>query len=100
MPPGRAARIASRPRFKSVPRLLDSATVHDGWRATPVRIVGSRSNAGGKPAVVLFFYEAAWEGRAAKALADSEERFRRLLDAAPGAIALGTRERFVYANPA
>jgi two-component system NtrC family sensor kinase len=80
--------------------LLDAATVGDGDRAIPVRIIGSRSNAGGRAAVVLFFYEAVWEGRAARALADSEERFRRLLDAAPGAIALGTRERFIYANPA
>ncbi|HEX3597089.1 MAG TPA: ATP-binding protein [Polyangiaceae bacterium] len=109
-----------------VPRLIPSELGLDGaatsalaqWLAAPLempfasdacvaagaarafRIVGSRSRAGGRAAAVLFLYDAAPETHAERALAESEARFRRLLDAAPGAIGLGTRERFLYANPA
>jgi PAS domain S-box-containing protein len=82
------------------PLLLDSALVETETHQTSVRIVGSHSVVSGREAAVLFFYDAVSEGRAERALAESETRFRRLLDAAPGAIALGTRERFIYANPA
>jgi PAS domain S-box-containing protein len=84
----------------TAPLLVDAAVVNAGARSTPVRIVGSRSAVLGRAGVVLFFYDAAWEGHAQRALEEAEARFRRLLDAAPGAIALGTRERFIYANPA
>ncbi|HEX4334437.1 MAG TPA: ATP-binding protein [Polyangiaceae bacterium] len=64
------------------------------------RLAGSRTSVEGRAAVVLFFHEPPEDEPAERALAESEARFRRLLDAAPGAIGLGTRERFIYANPA
>ncbi len=72
------------------------ATKEDGL----LQIVASRSVVAGRRAVVFFFYDSVVRLRAERALAESEARFRRLLDAAPDAIALGTKTRFVYANPA
>ena len=80
--------------------LMVEGAVGGGSRATDVRLVASRSTLAGRPAVVFFLYESPRETLAERALAESEARFRRLLDAAPGAIGLGTRERFMYANPA
>ncbi|HVU03186.1 MAG TPA: ATP-binding protein [Polyangiaceae bacterium] len=63
-----------------------------------LRVVGSRVSVDGTPALVFFFYDAGPAG-AERALAESEARFRRLLDLAPDPIALGTADRFIYANP-
>jgi PAS domain S-box-containing protein len=65
-----------------------------------VHVVASRSRIAGRSAAVFFLYDSSPRSGAERALAESEARFRRLLDAAPGAIGLGTRERFIYANPA
>ena len=43
----------------------------------------------GRAAVVLFFYDSVVRVRAEQALAESQTRFRRLLDAVPDAVALG-----------
>jgi PAS domain S-box-containing protein len=71
-----------------------------GSQRAEIRIVASRSFAEGRSALVLFLYDSSRQTAAERALAESEARFRRLLDAAPDAIGLGTRERFIYANPA
>jgi PAS domain S-box-containing protein len=96
-----AGQLAAWLAGSSEPRLLLDASLAGGPSpGKPVRVVGSRSGASGRTAVVLFLDDRTREGRAERALAESEARFRRLLDAAPGAIGLGTRERFIYANPA
>jgi PAS domain S-box-containing protein len=84
----------------SASALTLDGVVGAGSPPTGVRVVASRSSSEGRSAVVLFFYDAPRETVAERALAESEARFRRLLDAAPDAIGLGTRERFIYANPA
>ncbi|HVW25228.1 MAG TPA: ATP-binding protein [Polyangiaceae bacterium] len=75
-------------------------TLGAGPRAAEVRLVASRTAVEARAAVVFFLYETPRATAAERALAESEARFRRLLDAAPDAIGLGTRERFIYANPA
>jgi PAS domain S-box-containing protein len=48
---------------------------------------------------VDFFFDAGEQGRASRELESAEQRFRRLLDAAPDAIIVATKERVVYVNP-
>lgn len=79
--------------------MLHAVTVCPGSSTEAVRIVGSQVSVRGRRSAVLFFYEDAVP-RAERALAESEMRFRQLLDAAPDAVVLGTRARFDYANPA
>jgi PAS domain S-box-containing protein len=55
---------------------------------------------GGRSADVLFLFDLAERRRAEARLADSVASFRRILDAAPDAVAVGTRRRLLYANPA
>jgi two-component system cell cycle sensor histidine kinase/response regulator CckA len=85
---------------RAAPLVLDDVRCHGPGAEGLLRVVASRTNVGGRAAAVLFFYDASANLRAEHALAESEARFRRLLDAAPDAIALGTRARFLYANPA
>lgn len=51
-------------------------------------------------AEVIFLFDVSERKRAEARLRASTARFRDLLDAAPDAIALGTRERLLYVNPA
>jgi PAS domain S-box-containing protein len=81
----------------STPLLLDAVVARVTNRV--LRVVASRVEEDGRAAVVLFFYDAA-ESKAERALAESEARFRRVLDLAPDSIGISTATRFVYANPA
>jgi PAS domain S-box-containing protein len=65
-----------------------------------LRVVASKVVKGGRRAAVFFLYDAFARTLAERALAESEARFRRLLDAAPDGIVLSSRDRFIYANPA
>lgn len=65
-----------------------------------LRVVASKVRRDGRLAAVLFLYDVFTRTLAERAFAESEARFRRLLDAAPDGIALGTRTKFIYANPA
>ena len=59
-----------------------------------------RREVDGVPSEVVFFHDATERRRTEQAHEATQERFRRLLDAAPDAVAIGTRDRFMYANPA
>jgi PAS domain S-box-containing protein len=83
----------------SAPLAVD-AVVAGGSRDAPSRIVASRTVIDGRATAVFFFYDSLVRRHAERALARSEARFRTLLDITPEAIALGTRSRFLYANPA
>jgi PAS domain S-box-containing protein len=82
------------------PLTLDSVRLGAGDRQATLRVVASRVMVQGQGSVVLFLYNAVDARTAQRALAESEAQFRRLLDSAPDPIALGTKERFFYANPA
>lgn len=82
------------------PLVLEGAVLGTDAEGSVVRLVASRANVRGRTAAVLFLYDVLARKRAERALEESETRFRRLLDAAPDSIAVGTRARFVYANPA
>jgi PAS domain S-box-containing protein len=79
---------------------LDGVSMGGDSSGSRLRLVASRVAFGGRPAAVLFFYDSVVRRRAERALAESDARFRRLLDTSPDAVALGTRARFHYANPA
>ncbi|HEX4475446.1 MAG TPA: ATP-binding protein [Polyangiaceae bacterium] len=82
------------------PLVLDAVEFADAAAPSTLRVIASRTKIDGRTAAVLFLYDASGRHEAERALAESEARFRRLLDAAPDAIALGTERRIVYANPA
>jgi PAS domain S-box-containing protein len=79
---------------------LDSVGRRGATDAGVLRVVASKVKKDGRRAAVLFLYDVFARSVAERALAESEARFRRLLDAAPDGIVLSTLSRFIYANPA
>lgn len=79
---------------------LDSVGRRGAADAGMLRIVASKVLENGRRSAVLFLYDVFARTLAERALAESEARFRRLLDAAPDGIVLSTVRRVIYANPA
>jgi two-component system, NtrC family, sensor kinase len=79
---------------------LDNANRRGATDPGMLRIVASKVERGGRRAAVFFLYDVFTRALAERALAESEARFRRLLDAAPDGIVLSSLRRLIYANPA
>jgi PAS domain S-box-containing protein len=79
---------------------LDNVGRRGATDAGLLRVVASKVLKDGRRSAVLFLYDVFARTLVERALAESEARFRRLLDAAPDGIVLSTIRRFIYANPA
>jgi len=71
----------------------------DGQRV-PIRWIRVVTRVGGQAYTVHILTRAERRSRAEQALLDSEQRFRRLIDAAPDAMLILTTDRITYANQA
>ena len=87
-------------RSENVARVLETEVIHKNGTAIPVRLTASDTTLDGQPATVNFFFDTAERRRAEQALRQSEQRFRRLVEAAPDAVMVVNMGGIVYANPA
>jgi PAS domain S-box-containing protein len=81
------------------PRLLDVKLVRKDRSLLPASVAISHAVIDDHPARVSFFFDTADRHRAEQALAVSEVRFRQLIEAAPDAVLIVTRNQAVYVNP-
>jgi PAS domain S-box-containing protein len=79
---------------------LDNVGRQGATDAGMLRVVASKVVKDGHRSAVLFLYDVFARTLVERALAESEARFRRVIDAAPDAIILSTVDGFIYANPA
>lgn len=79
---------------------LDNVGRRGATDAGMLRVVASKVLKDGQRSAVFFLYDIFARTLAERALAESEARFKRLLDAAPDGIILSTVGGFIYANPA
>lgn len=82
------------------PSLLETAVQRQEGERIPVEIAFSVVPLAGEPAVVMFLRDIRERKRNEIALRRSEQRFRKLSEAAPDAIGVSRYGRFVYVNPA
>lgn len=82
------------------PHVLETELIRKDGSRIPVRMTESEAELDGAPARVSFFFDTLERRLAAEELRDAESRFRALIEAAPDAVAVGTRDGVVYTNPA
>ncbi len=80
--------------------VIETELVRKDGSHIPVRMAESDALLDGAPAKVSFFFDTMERRLAAEELRDSESRFRALIEAAPDAIAVATRDGLAYMNPA
>ncbi|MGZ3419456.1 MAG: hybrid sensor histidine kinase/response regulator [Polyangiales bacterium] len=84
---------------RSVPTFLESVLLRKDGARVPVEVAFSRVEIEGKPASVSFFRDISDRKRTEHALRKSEDMFRKLIEAAPEAVAVSRADGLVYVNP-
>jgi PAS domain S-box-containing protein len=104
MPPEEVERLAAqRARFVTggaPPAKFETVVVHPDGTRVPVEVGGTTVTYQGKLSYVSFFWDIRERKETERRLAASEERFRKLIEAAPDAIFVSQGERLHFANTA
>ncbi len=85
---------------EDVPRVIETELAHRSGAALPVRLAASETTLDGLRASVDFFFVTAEQQATERALRQSEQRFRQLVETAPDAVVVLDGEGLVYCNPA
>ena len=78
---------------------LETTVLTADGRRVPVEVSMAPMELDGQFIVVVFFRDISDRRRATEALRQSEERFRKLIEAAPDAVWINDGQRLVYVNP-
>jgi PAS domain S-box-containing protein len=104
IPPEELARMAAqRARYLvegAAPRKFETVIVQPDGTRVPLEVGGTSVDLKGKLSYVSFFWDIRERKETERRLAASEERFRKLIEAAPDAIFVSQGERLHFANTA
>jgi PAS domain S-box-containing protein len=81
------------------PAFIETKIVRADGCSVPVEVGMSYAHLEGKRAAFVFMHDITAKATMESALRESEERFRRLAEACPDAIAVTVNGRYTYANP-
>jgi two-component system cell cycle sensor histidine kinase/response regulator CckA len=98
--PKLAARRERARQGEPMPKVMETRLVHKDGRRIPIEIGTTRVAFEGRDVIIAFNRDIRERKAAEEALGRSEQRFRRLIEAAPQAICALRDGEFIYVNPA